>query len=81
MFPAKITAATPSTLPTFSLGHEKEITFEGERGLDIVQQLAVKGISGVYTHGHSQALSGPKQTCPQIGLTPNTVGGSVYSFT
>lgn len=49
MFPAKITAATPSTLPTFSLGHEKEITLEGKRGLDIVQQLVVKGIRGVHT--------------------------------
>lgn len=79
MFPAKITAATPSTLPTFSLGHEKEITLEGKGGLDIVQQLVVKGIRGVYTHGHAQAPGGPKQTCPQIDLISNTAGRSSYT--
>lgn len=69
MFPAKIPATTPSTLPTFSLGHGKKITLEAERGLDIVQRLAMKGIKSVYT----QAPASPKQTCPQIDLAPSTV--------
>lgn len=62
MFPAKMTAATLSTLPTFSLGHEKEITLEGEKGLDIVQQLVVKGTRGIYTHRHALKLQVEVQT-------------------